>query len=121
MFHTSPDLAVNNRFNTKVLMKKYKSPFNQETNTPELYTFSVSSEKPKPPFITKLPRFKIGLKRKCRYAQLIKIRFYHLNYIIHLKYGKCIMEESCLRGSLQIICVLCTVPHIFASTGRHSL
>lgn len=93
-FHTSPDLAVNNCFNTKVLMKKYKSLLNQETNTSGLYTFSVSLEKPKPPFKIKLPRLKIEIKRKCHYAQFIKIGFYHLNYIIYLKYGKCIMGKS---------------------------
>lgn len=67
--------------------KKYKSLLNQETNTSGLYTFSVSLEKPKPPFIIKLPRLKIEIKRKCHYAQLIKIGFYHLSYIIYLKYG----------------------------------
>lgn len=75
-------------------MKKYKSLLNQETNTSGLYTFSVSLEKPKPPFKIKLPRLKIEIKRKCHYAQLIKIGFYHLNYIIYLKYGKCIMGKS---------------------------
>lgn len=48
------------------------------------------------------------------------IGFYHLNYFTHLKYGKCAMESQSRRVSAKHVRI-CTMPHVFASTGRQSL